>query len=97
VTFLFSDIEDSTRLWESKRADMAGAMKAQDIIVCSAVDVRIRVRQRGAAASTPRFRPPLFPPKLSKGVLLRIHAGVDTATWTVNGSRTPELAALVTP
>ena len=40
VTFLFTDIEDSTRLWESTPADMAAAMQAHDVIVCSAIERR---------------------------------------------------------
>jgi predicted ATPase/class 3 adenylate cyclase/DNA-binding CsgD family transcriptional regulator len=33
VTFLFTDIEDSTPLWESNPADMAAALQARDAIV----------------------------------------------------------------
>jgi predicted ATPase/class 3 adenylate cyclase/DNA-binding CsgD family transcriptional regulator len=38
VTFLFTDIEDSTRLWESAPADMAAAVQAHDVIVRSAIE-----------------------------------------------------------
>ena len=38
VTFLFTDIEDSTRLWESTPADMAAAVQAHDVIVRSAIE-----------------------------------------------------------
>jgi predicted ATPase/class 3 adenylate cyclase/DNA-binding CsgD family transcriptional regulator len=38
VTFLFTDIEDSTRLWESTPGDMASAVHAHDVIVRSAVE-----------------------------------------------------------
>ena len=38
VTFLFTDIEDSTRLWESTPTDMAAAVQAHDVIVRSAIE-----------------------------------------------------------
>ena len=38
VTFLFTDIEDSARLWESMPADMAVAVQAQDVILGSAIE-----------------------------------------------------------
>ena len=38
VTFLFTDIEDSTRLWESTPADMTAAVQAHDVIVRSAIE-----------------------------------------------------------
>jgi class 3 adenylate cyclase len=38
VTFLFTEIEDSTRLWEANPVDMAEAVKAHDVIVRSAVE-----------------------------------------------------------
>jgi predicted ATPase/class 3 adenylate cyclase/DNA-binding CsgD family transcriptional regulator len=38
VTFLFTDIEDSTRLWESAPADMTTAVQAHDVIVRSAIE-----------------------------------------------------------
>jgi predicted ATPase/class 3 adenylate cyclase/DNA-binding CsgD family transcriptional regulator len=38
VTFLLTDIEDSTRLWESTPADMTVAMQAHDVIVRSAIE-----------------------------------------------------------
>jgi predicted ATPase/class 3 adenylate cyclase/DNA-binding CsgD family transcriptional regulator len=38
VTFLFTDIDDSTRLWESMPADMAAAMHVHDGILRSAVE-----------------------------------------------------------
>ena len=38
VTFLFTDIEDSTRLWESTPVDMAAAVQAHDVIVRSAIE-----------------------------------------------------------
>jgi class 3 adenylate cyclase len=38
VTFLFTDIEDSTRLWESNPTDMAQAVQAHDAIVRSAIE-----------------------------------------------------------
>ncbi len=38
VTFLFTDIEDSTRPWESTPADMAAAVQAHDVIVRSAIE-----------------------------------------------------------
>jgi predicted ATPase/DNA-binding CsgD family transcriptional regulator len=37
VTFLFTDIEDSERLWESTPADMTSAVQAHDVIVRSAI------------------------------------------------------------
>ena len=40
VTFFFTDIEDSTRLWESTPADMAAAVQAHDVIVRSAIERR---------------------------------------------------------
>jgi class 3 adenylate cyclase len=42
VTFLFTYIEDSTRLWESNPTDMAEAVQAHHAIVRSAIE-----RQRG--------------------------------------------------
>jgi predicted ATPase/class 3 adenylate cyclase/DNA-binding CsgD family transcriptional regulator len=38
VTFLFTDIEESTRLWESMPADMAAAVRSHDITVRSAIE-----------------------------------------------------------
>lgn len=38
VTFLFTDVEDSTRLWESVRADMTAAVRVHDVILRSAVE-----------------------------------------------------------
>ncbi len=38
VTFLFTDIVDSTRLWESNPTDMAEAVQAHDAIVRSAIE-----------------------------------------------------------
>jgi predicted ATPase/class 3 adenylate cyclase/DNA-binding CsgD family transcriptional regulator len=38
VTFLFTDIEDSTRLWESNPTDMAEAVRAHDVIIRSAIE-----------------------------------------------------------
>lgn len=38
MTFLFTDIKDSTRLWESTPADMAAAVQAHDVIVRSAIE-----------------------------------------------------------
>ena len=38
VTFLFSDIENSTGLWETTPADMAAAVQAHDEIVRSAIE-----------------------------------------------------------
>jgi predicted ATPase/class 3 adenylate cyclase/DNA-binding NarL/FixJ family response regulator len=38
VTFLFTDIEDSVRLWESIPEDMASAVQAHDVIVRSAIE-----------------------------------------------------------
>ncbi len=40
VTFLLTDIEDSSRLWESAPADMAAAVQAHDVIVRSAIERR---------------------------------------------------------
>jgi class 3 adenylate cyclase len=40
VTFLFTDIEGSTRLWESAPASMQEALEAHDRIVRNAVDVQ---------------------------------------------------------
>jgi class 3 adenylate cyclase len=37
VTFLLTDIEDSTRLWESNPTGMAEAVQAHDAIVRSAI------------------------------------------------------------
>jgi predicted ATPase/class 3 adenylate cyclase/DNA-binding CsgD family transcriptional regulator len=38
VTFLFTDIEDSSRLWEDASADMADALRAHDAIVRGAIE-----------------------------------------------------------
>jgi len=38
VTFLFTDIEDSTRLWDSAPVDMATAVQAHDVVVRSAIE-----------------------------------------------------------
>lgn len=38
VTFLFTDVQDSTRLWESAPADMAVAVQAHDVIIRSAIE-----------------------------------------------------------
>lgn len=38
VTFLFTDIEDSTRLWESVPAEMTAAMRPHDTILRSAIE-----------------------------------------------------------
>ncbi|MBI5089027.1 MAG: adenylate/guanylate cyclase domain-containing protein [Actinobacteria bacterium] len=38
VTFLFTDVADSTRLWEESPADMAGAVRAHDVIVRGAIE-----------------------------------------------------------
>jgi predicted ATPase/class 3 adenylate cyclase/DNA-binding CsgD family transcriptional regulator len=38
VTFLFTDIQDSTRLWEESPADMAAAVQIHDAIVRNAID-----------------------------------------------------------
>lgn len=40
VTFLFTDIVDSRRLWESNPTDMAEAVQAHDAIVRSAIERR---------------------------------------------------------
>ena len=38
VTFLFSDIEDSTRLWEEPPAEMAAALEIHDGIVRGTIE-----------------------------------------------------------
>jgi class 3 adenylate cyclase len=38
VTFLFTDIEDSARLWESAPADMTTAVQAHDVIIRAAIE-----------------------------------------------------------
>lgn len=38
VTFLFTDVQDSTRLWESAPADMAAALQVHDAIVRAAIE-----------------------------------------------------------
>ena len=38
VTFLFTDIEDSTRLWEEAPTDMADALRVHDAIVRGAIE-----------------------------------------------------------
>jgi class 3 adenylate cyclase len=38
VTFLFTDIEDSTRWWEEAPTDMAGALQVHDDIVRDAIE-----------------------------------------------------------
>src|SRR6476659_443776 len=38
VTFLFTDIEDSTRLWEEVPADMADALRVHDAIVRGTIE-----------------------------------------------------------
>ena len=60
VTFLFTDIEDSTRLWDESPADMAAAVQAHDAIVRAAIE-----RHGGHVFATgrrrlraPRSRPP---------------------------------------
>jgi predicted ATPase/class 3 adenylate cyclase/DNA-binding CsgD family transcriptional regulator len=40
VTFLLTDIEDATRLWESVPADMSAAVQAHDVLVRSAIERR---------------------------------------------------------
>jgi predicted ATPase/DNA-binding CsgD family transcriptional regulator len=40
VTFLFTDIEDSTRLWEANPTDMAEAVQVHNVIVRSAIERR---------------------------------------------------------
>jgi predicted ATPase/class 3 adenylate cyclase len=40
VTFLFTDIEGSTRLWEAQPADMARALARHDAVVREAIDAR---------------------------------------------------------
>jgi hypothetical protein len=37
VTFLFTEIEDSTRLWDESPADMAAAVQIHDAILRNAV------------------------------------------------------------
>ncbi len=38
VTFLFTDIQDSTRLWDESPADMAAAVQIHDAILRDAID-----------------------------------------------------------
>ena len=38
VTFLFTDIEGSTRLWEERSVEMRGALAEHDAIVRGAID-----------------------------------------------------------
>ena len=38
TTFLFTDIEGSTRLWEQERERMSAALASHDALVCAAVD-----------------------------------------------------------
>ena len=38
VTFLFTDIEDSTRLWEDSPTDMADALRIHDAIVRGSIE-----------------------------------------------------------
>jgi predicted ATPase/class 3 adenylate cyclase/DNA-binding CsgD family transcriptional regulator len=38
VTFLFTDVQDSTRLWDESAADMAGAVQVHDAILREAID-----------------------------------------------------------
>ncbi len=38
VTFLFTDIQDSTRLWDESPADMAAAVQVHDAILRNAID-----------------------------------------------------------
>ena len=38
VTFLFTDIEDSTRLWEEAPTDMADALRVHDAIVRGTIE-----------------------------------------------------------
>jgi predicted ATPase/class 3 adenylate cyclase/DNA-binding CsgD family transcriptional regulator len=38
VTFLFTDVEDSVRLWESRPADMTAAVPAHDVLLRSAIE-----------------------------------------------------------
>jgi hypothetical protein len=45
VTFLFTDIEGSTRLWEEQREAMRGALARHDDIVLAAVTRVRRVRR----------------------------------------------------
>src|SRR5436853_4473340 len=39
VTFLFTDIEDSTRRWDEDPSDMAEALRVHDAIVRSAIEL----------------------------------------------------------
>jgi len=57
VTFLFTDIEDATRLWEATPAEMAAAVQAHGAIVRSTIERRGGyVFDTGATASAPRSR-----------------------------------------
>jgi class 3 adenylate cyclase len=38
VTFLFTDVEDSSRLWEDASTDMADSLRAHDAIVRGAIE-----------------------------------------------------------
>jgi class 3 adenylate cyclase len=38
VTFFFSDIEASTRLWERQPGEMAAALERHDVIVLDAIN-----------------------------------------------------------
>ena len=38
LTFLFTDIEDSTRLWEQQSVEMAAALERHDAVVRDAID-----------------------------------------------------------
>ena len=59
VTFLFTDIEDSPRLWESTPLAMTAAMLVHDLIVRSAIKRHGRfVFLLAATASAPHSRQP---------------------------------------
>ena len=59
VTFLFTDIEDSTRLWEEAPTDMADGLRVHDAIVRGTIERHGGyVFGIGGTASAPRSRPP---------------------------------------
>ena len=59
VTFLFSDIEDSTRLWEEMPAEMAAALEIHDGIVRGTIEQHGGyVFATGATVSVQRSRRP---------------------------------------
>src|SRR5450432_3474669 len=78
VTFLFTDIEGSTRRWEQYPGPMADALAVHDAIVRDAVE-----RHAGAVVSTMGDGFLVVFESASKAVAcaLGVQRSLDTATW----------------